>query len=125
LYQIKDFESNSNELIVSFSKNGVDMGVAYTIKKNDLVKDKNGKSVFYPHILSKNIVFEVNFGQRVSLLGDEPFAPLKSGFELMQKYSLDKRVRGELAPKEKKDCEVIMVVGLPGTNQVFSMNRLN
>ena len=92
------------------------MGVAFTIMKKDLIKDQNGLTTFYPHILSKNIVFEVNFGQRVSLLGDEPFAPLKSGFELMQKFSLEKRIRGELAPKEKKDCEVIMLIGLPGIN---------
>lgn len=48
----------------------------------------------------------MNFGQRVSLLGDEPFAPIKPNFELIQKLALDKRIRGTVAPKEKKDCEV-------------------
>ncbi len=31
------------------------------INKNNLI--------FFPHVLTKNIVFEMNFGQRVSLIG--------------------------------------------------------
>lgn len=95
-------------LIISFSKNGIDLGTAFTLKKSDILKDNKNlqELTFFPQILSKNIVFEVNFGQRVSLLGDEPFAPIKPTYELMQKLALDKRVRGEVAPKEKKDCEV-------------------
>jgi hypothetical protein len=38
-------------------------------------KEKCLKILFFPHVLSKNVVFELNFGQRVSLIGDEPFAP--------------------------------------------------
>ena len=51
------------------------------MEKNELKKkyeteySQDLKFLFFPHVLTKNIVFEVNFGQRVSLIGDEPFAP--------------------------------------------------
>ena len=83
------------------------MGLAYEIDRSELLlNDQNEKPIFFPHVLSKNVVFEVNFGQRVSLLGDEPFAPIKQEYELIQKIPLDLRVRGELAPKSKQQCEV-------------------
>ena len=119
VFSLKDYDTIPNSLVISFSKNGVDMGIAFTIPIKDITLDFEESIVFFPHILSKNMVFEVNFGQRVSLLGDEPFAPLKPNFDLIQKLALDKRVRGEVAPKEKKDCEVIMLIGLPGAGKTY------
>ncbi len=72
-----------------------------------LKQQKTHLSTFFPHVLSRNIVFEMNFGQRVSLIGDEPFAPIKSGFELIQKISLDKRVSNGPRSQNKKDYEVV------------------
>ena len=72
---------------------------------------------FYPHVLTRNIVYEVNFGARMSVLGDEPFAPIKTQYELIQKLPLDKRVKNEQAPKEKSQCECIMLVGLPAAGK--------
>lgn len=51
-------------------------------------------------------MFEMNFGQRVSLIGDEPFAPIKSGFELMQKIPLEMRYRNAERILNKKEYEV-------------------
>ena len=55
------------------------MGVAYKISKlelieylktNELYQNVPDSEIFYPHVLTKNVVFEMNFGQRVSLIGD-------------------------------------------------------
>lgn len=104
---------------MSFSKNGLDQGEAYKVKKRNLLVDTEPQ-IFFPHVLSRNMVFEMNFGQRVSIIGEEPFAPIKSGFDLMQKIPLDSRHPGEDLEKhssDKKDYEVVLVVGLPGSGK--------
>jgi hypothetical protein len=45
---------------ISFTKNGEDYGQAFEFPKTD-------SSEFYPHILVKNVKFECNFGQLVSI----------------------------------------------------------
>ena len=115
IYFLKDFETDPLKIHISFSKNGIDMGSAFTIDKAELIKsyhrefpnkkilnselvrtEEELKShaanspgvpsiVLFPHVLTKNIVFEMNFGQRVSLIGDEPFAPIKADYLLIQK----------------------------------------
>lgn len=99
-----DFETDPSSVIVSYGKNGVDQGVAFRIKRSDLGENEN--AVFYPHVLSKNCVFEMNFGQRVSLIGDEPFAPIKSDFELIQKRPMEARVSNAPRKTNKSDYEV-------------------
>jgi hypothetical protein len=123
LIKNKDFDSDPENLLISYSKNGLDLGVAFTVSKravSEHVNSYGGKAIFYPHVLSKNFVFEMNFGQRVSLIGDEPFAPVKSGFQLVQKLPLDMRVcrqTEESRSTNKKDYEVVMVIGLPGVGK--------
>ena len=107
---MKDFDSDKENFLVSFSKNGLDLGVAFRVDRAGLKKHLSGQqqqqAIFFPHVLSKNLVFEMNFGQRVSLIGDEPFAPITSGFELLQKLPLDKRFCNETRSTYKKDYEV-------------------
>jgi hypothetical protein len=78
------------------------------IKLNEYLNESEEKLVLFPHVLSKNVVFEMNFGQRVSYIGDEPFAPIKSGFQLIQKQPLEQRVAADPRPASKKDCEVAL-----------------
>ena len=52
---------DSEPATVSFSKNGTDLGVCYEFEKTGL-----GEQALYPHVLSKNCEFTVNFGQLVS-----------------------------------------------------------
>lgn len=98
------------------------MGVAFKVSRkelNEYVQSTCSKTqfVFFPHVLTKNVVFETNFGQRVSLIGDEPFAPIKSDFQLIQKLPLESRVHNERKFKCKADCEVIFLIGLPGAGK--------
>ncbi len=53
-----DFDENL--IRISFTKNGEDYGQAFEFSKND-------SREFYPHILVKNVKFECNFGQLVSI----------------------------------------------------------
>ena len=55
----------SDPKIISFSKNGEDLEVAF-----ELTEDLDGKAL-YPHILIKNAEFSVNFGSQVRDSVDE------------------------------------------------------
>jgi hypothetical protein len=49
----------------------------------------------------------MNFGQRVSLIGDEPFAPIKSDFKLIQKLPIESRFSNEFPIK--REAEVFKI----------------
>lgn len=56
-----DFGDDDDRSIrISFSKNGVDLGRAFEFPRAD-------SHEFYPHVLAKNVKFECNFGQLVSI----------------------------------------------------------
>jgi hypothetical protein len=94
------------------------LGTAFKIDRKSLSEHLSGEDfVFFPHVLSKNVVFEVNFGQRVSLIGDEPFAPIKSDYKLIQKLPLEQRIGVDARSMNKKDYEVVMLIGLPGVGK--------
>ncbi len=82
--------------IISYSKNGVDLGTCFEIEKESL----EGAALF-PHVLSKNSELVLNFGQQ-----EEPFFPLKEGYVFINAVPVDERVRGTLPPEKKEDCEV-------------------
>lgn len=88
---------------ISFSKNGKDLGECFTVDKSKL-----GEKALFPHILTKNISFEVHFGAK-----EEPWFPLKEGYVFIDKVDVEERVRGTLQPEKKEDCEMLMMVGLP------------
>ncbi|EEC00990.1 E1b-55kD-associated protein, putative, partial [Ixodes scapularis] len=91
-------DMDSDPVRMSFAKNGKDLGVAFEVAKATL-----GGQALFPHVLSKNCSFEVNFGQK-----EAPWFPLPKAY---QDYSflgcvpLDERLRGVLGPKKKADCE--------------------
>ena len=84
--------------------------MAFSIKKSDL----NGQALF-PHVLTKNQNFTVNFGQLSS-----PLKPLLPNFVLIGHSNIHQSlVRGPIAPQEARDCEVLMMIGLPGAGKTF------
>ncbi|XP_008121708.2 heterogeneous nuclear ribonucleoprotein U-like protein 2 isoform X1 [Anolis carolinensis] len=97
-----NFESSDVEL--SFSKNGEDLGVAFSISKEVL-----GDRALLPHVLCINCVVELNFGQK-----EEPFFPIPEDYTFIHAVPVEDRVRTPLPPKTTGECEVLIMVGLPG-----------
>nr|XP_034953830.1 heterogeneous nuclear ribonucleoprotein U-like protein 2 [Zootoca vivipara] len=95
---------DSEEVELSFSKNGEDLGVAFQINKELL-----GDRALLPHVLCKNCVVELNFGQK-----EEPFCPVPEDFIFIHAVPVEDRVRTPLPPKTPGECEVLLMVGLPG-----------
>lgn len=100
-----NFETGEVEL--SFSKNGEDLGVAFRISKESL-----GDRALLPHVLCKNCVIELNFGQK-----EEPFFPPPEEFVFIHAVPVEERVRTAVPPKTIEECEVILMVGLPGSGK--------
>ncbi|VDI10442.1 heterogeneous nuclear ribonucleoprotein U-like protein 1 [Mytilus galloprovincialis] len=91
---------------MSFTKNGKWLGVAETLSAFPVgVKER----ALFPHILSKNTKFIVNFGQQESW-----YSPPQGFNYVMHQPGL---VRGMEAPAKKSDCEIVMIIGLPGAGK--------
>nr|XP_033810484.1 heterogeneous nuclear ribonucleoprotein U-like protein 2 [Geotrypetes seraphini] len=95
------------EVILSFSKNGEDLGVAFQVSKADLAD-----RALLPHVLCRNCVFELNFGQK-----EAPFFPSPEDFTFIHSVPLEDLGRTPLPPKTTEECEVILMVGLPGSGK--------
>ncbi|XP_039624177.1 heterogeneous nuclear ribonucleoprotein U-like protein 1 [Polypterus senegalus] len=101
-----DFES-AGDVQIAFTKNGKWLGVAYRIRKDVL-----GGRALFPHVLVKNCAIEFNFGQK-----EEPYFLLPEDYTLIQHVPLQDRIRGANSPTGKSECEILMMVGLPGAGK--------
>ena len=100
-----DLEANPKAIF--FSKNGQYLGVAFR-----LGPEADGK-VFYPHITMKNMRCMVNFGSQ------NPLYSVAQGFSMMEWLPGQQLVRAPLGPQNREDCEIIMMVGVPGSGKTY------
>lgn len=93
-------DMDGEQYMISFTVDGSDQGVAFTIEPSEL----EGKALF-PHVLSKNVKFEVNFGERA----EGPFFAHPDrllGYVPCAEVPVEDRVRGPVPPETKEECEV-------------------
>lgn len=81
---------------MSFSKNGVSLGVAFRTTKEALA----GRALF-PHVLVKNCAVEFNFGQK-----SQPYFPPPEGYTYIHNLEMEDKIRGTKGPATKSECEV-------------------
>jgi len=84
---------------ISFSKNGVWFGVAFTLP--DALK---GKPLF-PHLTLKNMKVKINFGAKVAN------SPVPQGYQWMENIKTEHALAPP-NPLDRPDCEVVFLVGL-------------
>ncbi|XP_040571652.1 uncharacterized protein [Lepeophtheirus salmonis] len=95
---------------IGYTLNGEFLGIAFSIQQSQL----SGRALF-PHICSKNQEFTVNFGQ----LTDPLMAIIPQYIHIGQLEMCDGLFHGSRAPKTRQDCEMIMLIGLPGSGKTF------
>ena len=96
---------DANPKVILFVKNGRYLGVAFRLGY------EAAGQVFYPHVTVKNMRLAINFGMQTPL-----FPPLQ-GFSLMSWLPASYLERGAAGPLTREECEVIMMVGLPGAGK--------
>ncbi|KAL5008098.1 hypothetical protein ScPMuIL_013679 [Solemya velum] len=96
----------SEPAVISYAKNGEDLGTCFEIEK-----DKLEGNALFPHILSKNTEFDATL--------EEPFFALKEGYIFIAAVPTEELVRGSLPPSKKEECEMLMMVGLPGSGKTY------
>ena len=100
-----DLDAKPN--VIFYLLNGEYMGVAFKIDQ------ELGNNALYPHITVKNVKFQVNFG------GQWPKFPIKPGFSMLQNLPKGELLQASTGPKNRKDAEVVMMVGLPACGKTF------
>jgi len=99
VFMWQDF--TDDPIIISFAKNGEDLGTCFSVALSDL----DGQPLF-PHVLTKNCSFECNFGQMVDtilLLLLTVSASRVACYDL----TLLVKCREELLPRKKLSDEVL------------------
>ncbi|XP_072524375.1 heterogeneous nuclear ribonucleoprotein U-like protein 2 [Salminus brasiliensis] len=100
------FISEGGEAELLFYKNGRSLGVAFCISSSTLA----GRAL-YPHVLCKNCSVSLNLEQGAV------WYPGPLGYSPLHVIPSAQRTRGPLPPSHRKDCEVLMMVGMPGSGK--------
>eukprot|EP00092_Neocalanus_flemingeri_P046546 GFUD01052381.1.p1 GENE.GFUD01052381.1~~GFUD01052381.1.p1 ORF type:complete len:477 (+),score=169.69 GFUD01052381.1:85-1515(+) len=112
-----------DEINVTFTKNGEDQGDAFQISKTDLdTKD------LFPHIMAKNVKFEVNFGVTKEAEEDKKEKPswkdaLDGDYMKVGAVEEATRVRGSPRIASRDMCEMIMMIGLPASGKTTWVDK--
>ncbi|XP_060771191.1 heterogeneous nuclear ribonucleoprotein U-like protein 2 isoform X2 [Neoarius graeffei] len=103
------FISDGGETELSFSKNGHFLGVAFRLTGSALA----GRAL-YPHVLCKNCSVSLNLDSQ-----GETWYPGPPGYCPLPVLPSAHRTQAPLPPAHRKDCEVLMMVGMPGSGKSY------
>ncbi|XP_076015564.1 heterogeneous nuclear ribonucleoprotein U-like protein 2 [Genypterus blacodes] len=92
---------------LSFQKNGRFLGVAFYLDASVL----QGHALF-PHALCKSCSVRFHLDPTAP-----PWYPGPDGFTPLAALPASDRLRGQLAPSSKAQCDVVLMVGLPGSGK--------
>uniref|UniRef100_A0A8C7J513 Si:ch211-107m4.1 n=1 Tax=Oncorhynchus kisutch TaxID=8019 RepID=A0A8C7J513_ONCKI len=92
---------------LSFHKNGRLMGMAFHLSSAALCG-----SVLYPHVLCKNTSITLNLDPT-----SPPWYPSPAGYTPLSSLPAGQRLSAPTPPTSKLQCEVLMMVGLPGAGK--------
>ncbi|KAI4296618.1 hypothetical protein L6164_036564 [Bauhinia variegata] len=103
---------------IGFSKNGEWLGTAFLFNAGPLglgvvdspLKDLPWESALFPHVLLKNVVVRMQFSIEDGLVPQEGFKPWATAIE-------DRNFIMGPTCCDRRDCEVIMMVGLPASGK--------
>lgn len=84
--------------------------VATTVSLTETQKEN---FALFPHVLTRNYVFELNTGAKETPWFPNP--PELSDYCYLE--AIDDKVIGPQRPENRNDCEVIMMCGLPGSGK--------
>ncbi|XP_063046788.1 heterogeneous nuclear ribonucleoprotein U-like protein 2 [Engraulis encrasicolus] len=99
-------DSGQSEL--SFFKNGRPLGVAFRLPASRL----KGRTL-YPHVLCKNCSVSLNLDP----LGSPPWYQGPIGFTPLHTLQPHQRSAAPRPPPSREECEVVLMVGLPGVGK--------
>lgn len=94
----------SDPVIISYTVNGEVQPTAFTIPRSELPDEAS----MFPHILTRNIKFEVNFGQNEDTWFEAPSE--FSEYQLLKE--VEEKVSGMVQPSTRQECEVITTTNL-------------
>lgn len=80
----------------------------------ELSEEENSENfTLFPHVLTRNLAFEVNLGDKEEAMSTTP-----EGYDDYSFVSkLEEPVSGPKTPETREQCEVIMMCGLPGAGK--------
>jgi len=108
-----------DEINVTFTKNGEDQGDAFQISKADL----DTKALF-PHIMARNVKFEVNFGVDKEAAEKASWKDALDGdYVKVGAVEEASRVAGSPRIASRELCEMIMMIGLPASGKTSWVDK--
>ncbi|XP_066152359.1 heterogeneous nuclear ribonucleoprotein U-like protein 2 [Euwallacea fornicatus] len=100
---------DDENVTITYTVNGILQPTAATVPRSELPQENFN---LFPHILCRNYAYEVNFGDK------EPWFPHP---DLLQTYQFleqaEHKVEGPQRPEKREDCEVFLLIGLPGSGK--------
>jgi len=107
------------EISMTFTKNGEDQGDAFQLPRASIPED----TPLFPTILTRNVKFQVNFGVEKDKEEDVAQWKEKLADDYVKVGKAEDKIRGTPRIKTREECEMMMMVGLPGSGKTYWVEK--